>query len=136
MPTNHFVAIAVAETSHFGAVLQLSLNLLTLHPSLRITFLLPDVAETTYNRAWALQPDSLKYAIRDRFRIVEVDTDRTDQSFENAAIGFIAFQKSLGPVVRKLVDLEEIQDEGWNVRPCCFLADVSQVFSRSEQEFG
>ncbi|CAD6569984.1 MAG: NAD-dependent glutamate dehydrogenase [Tremellales sp. Tagirdzhanova-0007] len=56
LPTNHIVFAAINEVSHLRLSLQLALNLLVLHPSLVVSFIIADGTIDSLNREYDLQP--------------------------------------------------------------------------------
>lgn len=75
--TNHFTFISINSTTELRTSLQLSLNLLDLHPSLITKFLIPEYALPKYRVEYNLQPLSLIDRVKDRFRLKAVKTDST-----------------------------------------------------------
>ena len=125
MPANnHLVVVPVSSRSHIRLFLQLTLNLLALHPSLVATMLVSSVSYPIVLKEIDLQPQRIMDSLEGRFRVkratdgLESTASRPDeqQAFErciSSDLGDLFAEKAEGRFVTK---------------PCLVINDVSVCF--------
>ena len=131
-PTNHFVFISSNGVSHLRLLLQLALNLLDLHPSLIITFIISDRIAEKYESEYGLQPTSLVNRVQARFRPEIISTAFTGSKQQEEASGSKVlhsmdankrYNQGLADAVQGLIS--GTRQGRWATMPCGFAVDVS-----------
>ncbi|CAD6566482.1 MAG: hypothetical protein TREMPRED_002646 [Tremellales sp. Tagirdzhanova-0007] len=127
MPANnHLVVVPVSSRSHIRLFLQLTLNLLALHPSLVATMLVSSVSYPIVLKEIDLQPQRIMDSLEGRFRVkratdgLESTASRPDeqQAFErciSSDLGDLFAEKAEGRFVTK---------------PCLVINDLFRAFVR------
>lgn len=117
---NHFLFIPTFAFSHVRVLLQLALNLLSTHPSLISTFLIPSTLVEGVNREIALKPDGLLKGLEGRWRIKSVDVE-VPPGTNYVQMGAI-FTTAAEGVLRSVLSGS---DEGnFSALPCAVVFDV------------
>ena len=72
--TNHFVIVPVSAWSHLRLLLNFTLNLLTIHPSTIVTFLITTPTTLRLEKEISLHPSTYVVPLRSRIRVVEMES--------------------------------------------------------------
>lgn len=122
MSANHILVlvIPISVRSHLRLLLQLTLNILGIHPSTVATMLITSVTTPQIEKEMQLQPCGVMTELGDRFRTVVVDV----QLPVNATMieDHMALQHRIHPVLDKL--LEGKEEGAFATPPCLVICDV------------
>jgi len=130
MPThnNHLVLLPLFARSHLRLSLQLTLNLLNLHPSLVATILITSVCTSRLDQEIQLQPKSVVARLEGRLRVKTVEVGLAQDAGvvqENEA-----FKERIGPSLEELLCGKG--EDRFAPVPCLFICDVG-VFRLREK---
>lgn len=132
-PTNHFVVIPLRSVSHLRLLLNFSLNLLDVHPSLIITFLISSSSVPLIQRDLSLQSDRTLLDLAGRYTIISVEdgTDRLGNTLSEPQ-GFAAgFQE----VVKSVLQGQDSTAGRFARRPCAFICDVCELVKWADDSY-
>ncbi len=118
--THHIVIVPISGWSHLRLILRFTLDLLTLHPSLVITFLITSLALPRLQREIDLHPATVIKSLESRFRIFEKDDGVVPGSGPRAEV--LGFEKIAGEAITEILKGGEGR---FGTRPCAFILDVS-----------
>ena len=119
-PTNHILIVPLSAPSHLRLLVQFSLNLLELHPSLVMTMLISSITTPRLKQELNLQPKALISRLQSRFRWIETEDglEKGSTTFEEHQ----AVQRSAGPLFELVLSGK---GEGHFASiPCLVICDV------------
>ena len=125
--THHIICVPITGRSHVRQHLQLTLNILRVHPSTVCTIIITPQGTSMLAEEMALNP--LSTELRDRYRTVTSQTQLEGDGTGFRAMGDI---KTNFPEAAVRV-LGSPDGEGFDKTPCLFIVDVSLTWWRSSQ---
>lgn len=127
---NHIIVMPIAETGHLRNILNLTLNLFKVHPSLIVTLLMTSACRKLLDRELELvSPEVLRQVeSQERWRIVDVDDGLTDEERgKGVMVQINAMIKRVQPVLRSMIEGRAsggMENDRWAAQPCLIICDV------------
>jgi hypothetical protein len=118
--SNHIVLVPISAWSHLRTMTQFAINLLALHPSLVITFLITSVTVPRLDMELALQPPHALDQLKGRYRVQVVETPSPEEAGLLAELALFG-ENSPGT----MTGLIKGGDDARFGVPCLFIYDVS-----------
>ena len=123
--TNHLLILPVPSRSHLRLLLQLTLNILELHPSTIATIIITSVTSSMLEQEIRLQSNMTR--MEERLRVRQASDDLEQGAPAMARIQ--AVQKSVGPLLDEV--LSGIGEDRFATIPCLVVHDLFLAFVRS-----
>ena len=119
----HIVFIPSSARSHIRLLFQLSLNLLSIHPSLVNTFLVTSLNAPFLREEASIQRHELMTAVAGRWQIVEIDVGLEPGT--SPLVERVALEERLNEPLKVLIGGKG--KPGFQVKPCAFICDVKSA---------